>query len=194
MKQPLMSVTSLIYRIKENLPEEEANKFAESAGLALDSCTDPALAQDKFVYWLLGDNQREIQINPKIFNGRQYPLLDRPDLLAVTSEVRNLYRRRIAGESVTNQEWNAAQNNARIIEYETICNEISWAADLAACAAAFGRLETTSIGSVTIDTVIFAATRKLNIPDREYWETSIDERRVGIYRKISVELINILMG
>ena len=89
-----------IEKIELNMSTKDDWKFGGEANQALNSCTDPSAARDKFVYWMLGGDQSE----PTPFN--------RPDLLEMTAEVRELYRRRIAGKRVLKKEWETAKNNA----------------------------------------------------------------------------------
>ena len=156
------SLNLAINLIKENLPAAEADKFAKDAKQALNSCTNPALARDKFVYWMLGGDQSE----PTPFN--------RPDLLEMTAEVRELYRQRIAGKQAPKEKWETARNNALAILAKT--NGRPDATICAACAVSWAA-EPEKLSSTILIIV---------------WLADIEESRVNYFRIIANKLIAIL--
>ena len=115
------SLNLAIDKIKENLPAAEADKFAKDAEqasfnmqtnnnmptnymLEIERFKLKTYARDKFIYWMLGGNQKE-----------QTPLL------AITAEVRELYQCKIIMSRVTfDHEWENAEKNAREIRIESI--------------------------------------------------------------------------
>lgn len=106
-----VTIAHLEDKIFEGLPAEKAKDWPVRFGTAIPVGADLSLVTPRFMMWLLTDM-------------KQYAP-DAPDVLKSIDQVIGLYERVIAGGTVTDNEWNAAEGAA------------AWAAAGAAGAAAW---------------------------------------------------------
>jgi hypothetical protein len=110
-----VAIAKLVDRIFEGLPNGEAKEFPLQFWDVIPDGADLSGVTDKFLYWLLGGDQEGEFITSD------------PKALKAISTVRELFRRNIAGEVVTMQEW----------KYARAAAYAAYAANAAAYAAAY---------------------------------------------------------
>lgn len=118
------TIPHLIDRIFEGQQQEEAPKFALAAFSAIKPGADLSLVTPKFMVWLLTDRTHGVI---------QYATEDGKKAIR---QVANLYKRVIAGETVTDDEWDRAAEAAEAAAWAADARlAASWAARAAAWAS-----------------------------------------------------------
>ena len=108
----------LAARIFRSLPRESSNLFAERYVEAPEVGADLSLVASKFLLWILDDEVK------KSFDADKFPEVEKCRLAVV-----NLYKRKIAGERISNEEWEDAARAARAVDVVDALAEAAYTVD-----------------------------------------------------------------